>query len=44
MLLPGLPAVFLVLLLWSTWYLGEAGAHRGADRAGCTANAHAEPS
>ncbi|GAA2281126.1 hypothetical protein GCM10010234_17810 [Streptomyces hawaiiensis] len=44
MVLLGLLAVFLVLLLWSTWCLWEAGAHRGADRAGRTANAHAEAS
>ncbi|MER8222585.1 hypothetical protein ABTZ58_18730 [Streptomyces sp. NPDC094143] len=43
-LLLGLLAVFLVLLLWSAWCLREAGAHRRADRAGRTANAHAEPS
>ncbi|MEV8550799.1 hypothetical protein AB0L04_13345 [Streptomyces glaucescens] len=43
-LLLGLLAVFLVLLLWSAWCLWDAGAHRGMDRPGRTANAHAEPS
>ncbi|MFK0115284.1 hypothetical protein [Streptomyces sp. NPDC090994] len=32
-LLLALLAAFLVLLLWSTWCLWEAGAHRPADRA-----------
>jgi type VI protein secretion system component VasK len=40
----GLLAVFLVLLLWSTWCLWETGAHRGAEQAGRTVNAHAEAS
>jgi hypothetical protein len=31
LLLLGLLAVFLVLLLWSTWCLWEAGARRRAD-------------
>lgn len=39
-LLLGLLAAFLVLLLWSTWRLGEA----RADRARRTATAQAEPS
>ncbi|WP_345583788.1 hypothetical protein [Streptomyces prasinosporus] len=38
----GLLAAFLVLLLWSTWCLWEAGARRPADRAGGTANAQVE--
>ncbi|WP_437090510.1 hypothetical protein [Streptomyces sp. enrichment culture] len=40
----GLLAVFLVLLLWSTWCLWEAGTRRSADRAGGRANAQAERS
>ncbi|CAL9677491.1 hypothetical protein SUDANB1_08168 [Streptomyces sp. enrichment culture] len=43
-LLLGLLAVFLVLLLWSTWCLWEAGAHRGADGARPPASAHVEAS
>ncbi|MEU9352526.1 hypothetical protein AB0D65_16420 [Streptomyces griseoloalbus] len=42
LLLLGLLAVFLVLLLWSTWCLWEAGTRRPADRAGGTANAQLE--
>ncbi|MFF8035598.1 MULTISPECIES: hypothetical protein [unclassified Streptomyces] len=41
-MLLGLLAAFLVLLLWSTWCLWEAGARRSADRAGGTASAQAE--
>ncbi|MEV5428068.1 hypothetical protein [Streptomyces sp. NPDC052701] len=40
----GLLAVFLVLLLWATWCLWEAGARRPAERAGGAANARVEPS
>ncbi|MEU0333894.1 hypothetical protein [Streptomyces sp. NPDC006193] len=40
----GLLAVFLVLLLWTTWCLWEAGTRRRADMAGPTASAHAEQS
>ncbi|MFI1418136.1 hypothetical protein ACH4VX_09095 [Streptomyces sp. NPDC020731] len=40
----GLLAVFLVLLLWSTWCLWEAGARRPADRAADAANARLEQS
>lgn len=41
LLMLGLLAVFLVLLLWSTWCLWEAGAHRrGAETA--TAGPRAE--
>jgi Na+/melibiose symporter-like transporter len=38
----GLLAVFLVLLLWSTWCLWEAGTRRPADRMAGTANARFE--
>ncbi|MFF5158285.1 hypothetical protein ACFY3N_18940 [Streptomyces sp. NPDC000348] len=40
----GLLAVFLVLLLWSTWCLWEAGTRRPVDRAAGTANARLERS
>lgn len=42
--LSGLLAVFLVLLLWSTWCLWEAGTRRSPDRPGGTANAQLEQS
>ncbi len=38
----GLLAVFLVLLLWSTWCLWEAGTRVPAAGAGGTANAQAD--
>ncbi|MEU0007178.1 hypothetical protein ABZ079_23580 [Streptomyces sp. NPDC006314] len=41
-LLLGLLAVFLVLLLWSTWCLWEAGTHHPADRAEGMATTHIE--
>ncbi len=40
----GLLAVFLVLLLWSTWCLWEAGTRRPAVRTPGAAPAHAEQS
>ncbi|MFE2278143.1 hypothetical protein ACFXAE_13000 [Streptomyces sp. NPDC059454] len=40
----GLLAAFLVLLLWSTWCLWEAGMRRSPDRTGGTANAQLEQS
>ncbi|WP_437033615.1 hypothetical protein [Streptomyces sp. enrichment culture] len=40
----GLLAVFLVLLLWSTWCLWEAGTRRSMERAGGTMNAQVERS
>ncbi|MER6806084.1 MULTISPECIES: hypothetical protein [Streptomyces] len=40
----GLLAVFLVLLLWSTWCLWEAGTRRPVDRAGGAMNAQVERS
>ncbi|GGV81449.1 hypothetical protein GCM10010294_55120 [Streptomyces griseoloalbus] len=44
MVLLGLLAVFLVLLLWSSWCLWEAGTRRPADRAASTASARLEQS
>ncbi|WP_143653036.1 hypothetical protein [Streptomyces sp. 13-12-16] len=38
----GLLAVFLVLLLWSTWCLWEAGRRRSPDRPGDTARTRLE--
>ena len=40
----GLLAVFLVLLLWSTWCLWEAGRRRSPDRPGDTASTRLERS
>ncbi|MER7490661.1 hypothetical protein ABTY20_33225 [Streptomyces sp. NPDC126497] len=40
----GLLAVFLVLLLWSTWCLWEAGARRSPDRPAGPANTGLERS
>ncbi|MFD7702887.1 hypothetical protein [Streptomyces caelestis] len=40
----GLLAVFLVLLLWTTWCLWEAGTRRPVNRAAGTANPQPEQS
>lgn len=43
-LLLALLAAFLVLLLWSTWCLWEAGTHRPAERAGGAGGRYADRS